>query len=355
MIALRNRRVALIGGGGFIGHHLALRLHAAGAVVTIIDGLHVNNLLEYVERPATSPNSKPYLGMIHERLGRLRDAGVDLRVQDARDEKAIAALLDELQPHCIVHLAGISHAGKSNRYPQEAFEHSLFTLQNSLSAASRGGVEHFIYFSSSMVYGNFEQPEVTEETPCNPLGIYGSLKYSGERMVTAHQQVFDLPYTIIRPSALYGERCISRRVAQIFIEQAMAGEKLSVAGDGSDRLDFTYIDDLVDGVVNVMQNEAARNEIFNLTCGRGRSIAELIGVLREDFPAVTIQYQDRDRLMPSRGSLCVAKAKSLIDYNPQYPIERGIPRYVKWYCERAERRQPDPVVITAGRLAPLTA
>lgn len=72
-----------------------------------------------------------------------------------------------------------------------------------------------------MVYGNFVEDKVNEDVKCNPIGIYGTLKLSGELLVKAYNQVFDLPYTIIRPSALYGERCVSRRVGQIFIENAI--------------------------------------------------------------------------------------------------------------------------------------
>ena len=90
-------------------------------------------------------------------------------------------------------------------------------------------VEHFIYFSSSMVYGHFSETAVIEESSCNPIGIYGALKYGGEKLVIAYNQVFDLPYTIVRPSALYGERCVSRRVGQIFIENALSGKDIKIA------------------------------------------------------------------------------------------------------------------------------
>src|SRR3979409_1717649 len=98
-------------------------------------------------------------------------------------------------------------------------------------------------------------------------------------MVIAYQQVFGLPYTIVRPSALYGPRCVSRRVAQIFIENAIEGTNISIEGDGSDRLDFTYIDDLVEGLCRVMEEPAARNEIFNLTRGEARTIAEVAALV----------------------------------------------------------------------------
>ena len=100
--------------------------------------------------------------------------------------------------------------------------------------------------SSSMVYGDFDADIVSENKNCKPIGIYGTLKYSGELLVKSYNQVFDLPYTIIRPSALYGERCVSRRVGQIFIENAIQNNDIFVNGDGEDKLDFTYIEDLVE-------------------------------------------------------------------------------------------------------------
>src|SRR3989338_375913 len=106
-----------------------------------------------------------------------------------------------------------------------------------------------------MVYGDFDSETVTEESPCNPIGIYGALKYAGEKIVIAYNQVFGLPYTILRPSALYGQRCVSRRVGQIFIENALQGLDVAINGDGADQLDFTFIDDLVGGVVKVLTDE----------------------------------------------------------------------------------------------------
>src|SRR5664279_2475491 len=113
-----------------------------------------------------------------------------------------------------------------------------------------------------MVYGNFLNSEVAEEEPLNPIGIYGALKFAGEKLVIAYNQVFDLPYTIVRPSALYGERCVSRRVGQAFIENALQGNALSINGDGSDALDFTYIGDLVQGAMLCIKRPEARNQIF---------------------------------------------------------------------------------------------
>ena len=100
-----------------------------------------------------------------------------------------------------------------------------------------------------MVYGNFKKSKFMKMIIVNPLGVYAALKYSAEKIIKAYNQVFQLPYTIIRPSALYGERCISRRVGQIFIENIINKKEISIQGDGLEKLDFTYIDDLVHGII----------------------------------------------------------------------------------------------------------
>ena len=127
------------------------------------------------------------------------------------------------------------------------------------------------------------QKEVDEKSNCDPIGIYGTLKLSGELLIKAYNQIFDLPYTIIRPSALYGERCISRRVGQIFIENAIQSLPIKVNGDGEDKLDFTYIEDLVNGIVNCCENENAINQIFNITFGNSRKINEMLEILKSEF------------------------------------------------------------------------
>ena len=330
LIPLQRRRIALIGGSGFIGHNLALTLKRDGAQVEIIDGLQINNLLAFTSTPADYPNRELYLAIINQRLDLLREANIPLHVQDARDYHGLSHTLSQIKPDVIIHLAAVSHAGTSNKDPYSTFDHSLRTLENALDNA-RKKVEHFIYLSSSMVYGNFLTAEVDEDHPLNPIGIYGALKVAGEKMVIAYQQVFDLPYTIIRPSALYGPRCVSRRVGQIFIESAIKGGSLRVDGKGDERLDFTYIDDLVQGISQIIQHPGARNQIFNLTYGASRSINDLVQIVKQYFPEAPIEYVERDKLMPFRGTLSIKRVKEIIGFTPQHPIEKGFPKYIDWY------------------------
>jgi nucleoside-diphosphate-sugar epimerase len=329
--AMTGRRIAIVGGAGFIGHNLALALARRGAVVTVVDSLQVNNLLAFSTALASSRNRELYLRMIHERLELLNAAHIPLHVQDARDYHALSRVLAQIDPQVIIHLAAVSHAGRSNKDPFSTFDHSLRTLENALDFARSASVEQFIFLSSSMAYGNFLTPEVAEDHPLNPIGIYGALKLAGEKMVIAYQQVFNLPYTIIRPSALYGQRCVSRRVGQIFIESALAGEPLKVDGDGEEKLDFTYTDDLIEGIAQSVTEPAARNEIFNITYGAARPIRDLVEVLKREFGNLKVEHVERDELMPFRGTLSIDKARQLLGFAPANPIDVGFPKYVKWY------------------------
>jgi nucleoside-diphosphate-sugar epimerase len=329
LIPLQGRRIALVGGAGFIGHNLALSLKADGADVSIVDGLQVNNFLAFQANSHKQDGSEFYLRILEQRMELLRKARIPTYVQDVRDYHATNKILSEIKPQVIVHLAAVAHANVSNKDPYSTFDHSLRTLENTLDYA-RNGVEQFIYFSSSMVYGNFKTGTVDEATICEPLGIYGGLKFAGEKMVIGYNQVFKVPFTIIRPSALYGERCVSRRVGQIFIENAAQGRDVAISGDGQDRLDFTYIQDLVDGVKLCLQKKEALGETFNITYGQSRSLNDMVAILRDHFPAAKVEYLPKDKLMPDRGTLSVEKAKRILGYNPQFPLEKGFVQYINW-------------------------
>ncbi len=327
---LAGHRVALVGGAGFIGHRLALRLVELGAFVEVVDSLQVNNLLHYISLPQLE-NRELYLRILNERLRLLEQAGVRVDVQDARDYDALSRTLDRLRPDVVVQLAAVAHANKSNKDPFSTFDHSLRTLENALDVARSIEVKRFVYLSSSMVYGNFLTPEVAEDHPLDPMGIYGALKLSGEKIVVAYNQVFDLPYTIVRPSALYGPGCVSKRVVQLFIENALAGLPLRIDGDGDERLDFSYVDDVVEGICLAIASPRGANETFNITVGNARSINELVASVREHFPAVEVEYVERDALRPFRGTLSIDKARELVGYEPAVSLEEGVARYVDWY------------------------
>lgn len=326
------KKICIIGGAGFIGHNLAMRLRNVGHEVTCVDNLMVNNLISVIGNYDSLKFKALNKKIINSRLDLLEKNDVELKILDARDYHIVSKLIDELKPDIIVHLAAVSHSNRSNKDPFNTFDHSFRTLENVLDS-SRGKIERLIYFSSSMVYGDFTKNEVDETDNCDPIGIYGTLKYCGEKIIKAYNQVFDLPYTIIRPSALYGERCVSRRVGQIFIENAINDQEIKIGGDGEDKLDFTYINDLCNGVLLAIEKKEANNEIFNITYGSARSINNLKDILLDYFPRAKITYEKRDKLMPKRGTLSIEKAKKLLGYKPEFSIDNAYPEYIKWYKE----------------------
>ncbi len=327
---IQGKKIVLIGGAGFIGHNLAMFLKNKGAEVFILDSLEVNNLNSVIGNADNLPYPELSLSIIQSRLKILRKENIKILVQDARDYHKLSDTLTSLKPNIIIQLCAVSHANKSNKDPHSTFDHSFRTLENALDNAKKR-VEHFIYFSSSMVYGNFTTKGLKEEAICKPIGIYGALKLSGEYILKAYNQVFDLPYTIIRPSALYGERCISRRVGQIFIENALHDQDLDVYGDDNESLDFTYINDLIKGVYNVLSSENSKNQTFNLTYGSERKILDMAEIVKSHFPKIKINLKKRDKLMPIRGTLSIEKAQKLIGYNPEWSLEKGYPEYINWY------------------------
>ena len=329
-LSYKNRKILIIGGLGFIGHNLALKLKKIGAKVFIVDNLQVNNLISIINNDDNLPNPDLAQKIINERINLIKKAKIPFYIQDARNYHEMSALFAKIKPQVVIHLAAVSHANRSNKDPHTTFDHSLRTLENSLDN-SKNKIEHFIYFSSSMVYGNFNKKKVNEKTICNPIGIYGALKFSGEKIVIAYNQAFNLPFTIIRPSALYGERCISRRVGQIFIENALSNKELTITGNGDDKLDFTYIEDLIQGVVKVIENKKSINQIFNITYGSARKISDLINLIKKNFRQINIKKIKKDVLVPERGTLSTDKAKKLINYKSNWPIEKGYIKYIEWY------------------------
>ena len=323
MIFFEGRCIALIGGAGFIGHNLALEFKGRGAHVEIIDSLQVNNLLYFVSN--VMPNRDLYLRMLHERIDLLHRAGIPLHMVDARDYAKLSQTLNKIRPQVIVHLAAVAHANRSNKDPYSTFDHSLRTLENALDYA-RGTIEHFIYFSSSMVYGHFNSGVAKEDMACNPIGIYGALKYSGEKFVIAYNQVFNLPYTIVRPSALYGERCVSRRVGQILIENAIKGKPININGNGSDALDFTYIDDVVAANLLAMESpKVGKGEIINIGAGNSKSVNEVAAFFSHPTAHIAPRVEPHDTLAD------ITRAKVLLGWEPRISFEEGLERTMEWF------------------------
>ena len=323
-------KVLLIGGAGFIGHNLALKLKKQKYKVYIVDFLKINNLKSL--NKVKPENKDLYKKILEERLKILKDHNIKLINFDCRDYKKVSRTVSKIKPNYIYHLAAVAHANISNKDPFSTFDHSLRTLENSLDASrSLINLKRFVYISSSMIYGNFKKKIVDEKDVCEPLGIYAALKFAGEKLVLGYNQVFKLPYNIIRPSALYGERCVSRRVVQVFIENALSGKELVINDDGKEKLDFTNIEDLTNCMTEIIKRPKSQNQLFNITYGNSRTILELVNIIKKNIKNIKIRSQKRDKLIPYRGTLSNKKAKRMLNFKPKIDLETGVRKLIKWY------------------------
>ena len=225
-------------------------------------------------------------------------------------------------------MAGVSVARTENltyffakRGPIDGTQNLILALKN-LNHKSFS-FKKFIYFSSSMVYGNFLRPMAVETDRTSPNGIYGITKKIGEEITTNLCREYNINYSIIRPSAVYGPNDPNNRVSQIFIEKAVKRKKIEVFSV-NEKLDFTYVEDLVDGSILVAKNKKANNEIFDITFGKSRSLVEFVSILKKRFPDLKYSFKKKIKPISKRGTLSIRKANLLLGYKPKFDLSKGI-------------------------------
>ncbi len=338
---MSKERVMLVGGAGFIGHHLALELRAHGVDTLVLDNLMQNNIVANVSSGGLDPFRRAlYHRFLLDRFTAMREAGVAIVNADARSLADLSWAIHNYQPTHIVHLSAIASALEAKKDPGYCFDLQLITLRNVLELArSNSCIKHVMLISSSTVYGDFETPTVDETTRPQPRGIYANTKYMSERLVRTYADQYGLATTIVRPSALYGERCISGRVSQAFIENALRGKPLLLEGGGSGRLDFTHISDLVNGMVRGLaycerMGQKPYTNTYNLTFGNARTIADLAAVVKDVIPEAILEDRPRDDNKPVRGTLSIERAREQLNFVPSQTLETGYRRYCQWYVDQ---------------------
>lgn len=312
-------KILVTGAAGFIGHNVVRFLEQQGHEVFGIDSKTDYGFIPQAELE--------YL--FKERSARIRALP---HVIDIRDAAKVKQFVGMFNIQCIIHLASFPRQKVVEQNPTLASEVMATGLINLLEAAVTHKVKKFVYISSSMVYGDFEN-NVTEDAPCNPIGQYGIMKYMGEKLVQDYSRKFAFDYTIIRPSAVYGELDVEDRVVSKFILAAMRNETLKVKGQ-SEVLDFTYVEDAAMGIVQATLSDAANNKIYNIT----RSADKEYTLLRAAQLAIevaggygNIHPEGRDLSFPKRGRLDISRAIQDFGYAPTVNVEEGFRRYHEWF------------------------
>ena len=234
----------------------------------------------------------------------------------------------DASPEYILHLGALPLATVARVSADHAFESILRGTFNLVELALEVGVEKLLYVSSSMVYGDFTQMPMPEDARTAPKDPYGGFKLAGETIVETFSRARGLPYAIVRPSAVYGPTDMNDRIVQRFVECALWGRPLTIVDPDNTYLDFSYVKDVAQGMVDVLLSPVT-NETFNITAGEGRSLSELRALLRDQYPTMPVEVSTKaEDFRPKRGALDVSKARALVGYEPRYSLERGVQEYL---------------------------
>lgn len=304
------------GGHGLIGHNVVARLQAREESVAVIDTHTTYGII---------PQSEiDYL--MSERLKKLQShTHYDY---DIVNQELVESVIQKEQPEVVVHCASFPRQKVVNANPAWGADVMMRGLINLLESAKRHSVQRFVYISSSMVYGDFED-QVLEDDVCSPQGQYGIMKLAGEYLVKDYARRSNMEYVIIRPSAVYGPLDVEDRVVAKFMLTAMRGGVLRVNG-ASETLDFTYVDDAADGIVAAATRIMARNNTYNITKSHSVSLLDAAERIVALVGRGTIEMQDRDQDFPSRGALNIDRARTILGYDPKVDVDEGFRAYYDW-------------------------
>jgi nucleoside-diphosphate-sugar epimerase len=308
-------RIVVTGGLGLIGHNVVKKLENQGHNVVVVDtrtnyGIIPQGEIDY---------------LISERLKAIKTDR--LYKIDILDSNGIDWLFEKHNPELVIHLASFPRQKVVNANPCLGSRTMSEGLLNLLEQCKTHKVKRFFYASSSMVYGDFAD-YVTEDSICRPQGQYGIMKLAGEWLVKDYQK-HGIDYTIFRPSAVYGPLDVEDRVISKFLLTAMRGGVLKVNGV-NETLDFTYVDDAANGIVDAVQIDSTRNKTYNITKSHSKTLLSAAELAVKLVGSGTIEVRDKDSDFPSRGALDISAARRDFNFDPKVDIEEGFEIYYNW-------------------------
>jgi UDP-glucuronate 4-epimerase len=318
---IKKHTFLVTGSAGFIGFHVAMALLARGARVVGLD-----NFNDYY-----SPALK------HDRDLELRRQPNFVSIAaDLADLPALESLFSAHQPQKICHLAAQAGVRYSLVNPFAYQKSNLEGFLNLLEVAKRSHVERLVYASSSSVYaGLTEMPFAEIQRVDTPISLYAATKKANELMAHAYSHLFGLPTVGLRFFTVYGPWGRPDMAMWLFADAMLRGKPIKVFNYGRMQRDFTYIDDIVQGVVAaLMADELERYEIINLGNHRAEELTKVIGILERE-----LKVKAEQELLPIQPGdvpatfADITRARIKLGFEPTIPIDLGIPRFVQWYLD----------------------
>ena len=314
-----KNNILLTGGAGFIGSHLADRLIGEKAwSVTVVDDLNDFYSPEVkranISRSLTAPD-------------------YEFIQADIRDPIAMRQIFADRSFTAIVHLAARAGVRPSLSEPALYYQTNVDGTLNLLELAKEFGIRQFVFGSSSSVYGiNSNVPFSEDDRIHQPISPYAASKAAGELLCHTYSHLYDIRTICLRFFTVYGARQRPDLAIHKFSRLITEGKPIEVFGDGSAQRDYTYIDDIIQGVRAAIDYDASMHEIFNLGESETTELSRLIELLEQnlDMPAVI----DRQPMQPGDVPVTfadISKARKLLNYDPKTKIEQGIPKFVEWF------------------------
>ena len=335
-IDLSQKTILVTGAAGFIGSNLVKELYNRFSDIKVIGFDSVNDyydvkLKEY--RLTELKNFKNYTFI----KGNIADKAL------------VEKVFEEYKPEIVVNLAAQAGVRYSITNPDAYLESNLIGFFNILEACRHNKVEHLVYASSSSVYGmNKKIPYSTEDKVDNPVSLYAATKKSNELMAHAYSKLYDIPSTGLRFFTVYGPAGRPDMAYFGFTNKLIKGEKIQIFNYGNCKRDFTYIDDIVTGVVNVMEKTPDRNEngvrykVYNIGNNKPENLLDFVDILQQELIRAEVLPKDYDfeahkelvPMQPGDVEMTYADVEDLIrDFNfkPSTSLRDGLRKFAEWY------------------------
>lgn len=320
-----NRKILVTGGAGFIGSHLCERLLSDGDEVISLDNFNdfydpetKRENIDDIENKFGTESFRSYKG-------------------DIRNYEQFLFLLEHEKPDAVIHLAAMAGVRPSLLNPQLYVDVNVCGTQVLLEACVKKGIRHFIFASSSSVYGNNAKVPFSEEDRVdNPISPYAATKKSGELLCHTYAYLYPIKIFCMRFFTVYGPRQRPDLAIHKFSKNILAGKEIPFFGDGQTERDYTYIDDIVDGLIKALESNMALSqnsccEIFNLGESRTISLHAMVACLEK-----VLGMKAKIKRMPMEpGDVLstyadISKAKRIFQYAPSVSFEEGVIKFIEW-------------------------
>ncbi len=342
-IELKGRTVLVTGAAGFIGSNLVKRLLSDYSEIRIIG---IDSLTDYYDVDLKSMRLDE-LATFGNRFVFFHDS--------IADKEAIEHIFTEYTPSVVVNLAAQAGVRYSITNPDAYVESNLIGFYNILEACRHHNVDHLVYASSSSVYGsNKKVPYSTDDKVDNPVSLYAATKKSNELMAHAYSKLYNIPSTGLRFFTVYGPAGRPDMAYFGFTDKLRAGKKIQIFNYGNCKRDFTYIDDIVEGVVRVMRHAPERRngedglpippyKVYNIGNNQPENLLDFVTILQEELIRAGVLPADYDfeahkELVPMQpGDVPVTYADTTplerdFGFRPSTPLRTGLRAFAEWYA-----------------------